>query len=152
MKYARFNIIAFVALSLVYLSFVVYRNANEKYQKSTDEPLSVLNQYETKTDTQGSVTIDVTPRISPEERQWKFEVVLDTHSVELDQDPLQIVTLIDDRMNIFKPIAWEGSGPGGHHREGILVFESVVPAPKYIEVKVKDIGNIPERLFKWNIQ
>lgn len=153
MKYIRFIIISFMIASLIYLSLTVFRKVNEKYQKKTDEqPLSVQNQYETKTDTQGPVTVEVTPRISPVDRQWKFEVVLDTHSVELDQNPLQVVVLVDDQGNASKPITWSGPGPGGHHREGILIFEAVTPMPKYIEMKIIDVGNIAERSFKWNIQ
>lgn len=139
-------------MALSYLSYGVYRNAKEKDGKNTGEPLSTQNQYDTKTDTQGSVTVDVTPQISSGDRQWKFEVILDTHSVELDQDPLQVVVLVDDQGNISQPTAWNGPGPGGHHREGILIFEAITPPPKYIEMKVTNVGNIPERSFKWNIQ
>jgi hypothetical protein len=152
MKYTRFTLIVLVVMSLIALSVFVYRNINEKNGQNIDEPLLVQNRYETKTDTQGSVTVDVTPQISAEDRQWRFAVVLDTHSVELDQDPLQIVVLVDDQGNIFKPTAWDGPGPGGHHREGSLIFDAIIPIPKYIELKVKDIGSIPVRSFKWNIQ
>ena len=136
----------------IYLSFSSYRSTNEKDGQNTVESPLVQKQYETKTDTQGSVTVDVTPRISSEGRQWKFEMVLDTHSVEFDQDPLQAVVLVDDQENNFKPISWDGLGPGGHHREGILIFEAIIPVPKYIELKIKNVGNIPERSLKWNIQ
>lgn len=152
MKYTYFIAIAFVVIALIYLSFSAYRRTNEKDGQNTVEPSLVQKQYETKTDAQGPVTVEVTPQIFPEDRQWKFEMVLDTHSVELDQDPLQVVVLIDDQGNTFKPISWDGPGPGGHHREGILIFEAIIPVPKYIELKIQNVGNIPERSLKWNIQ
>lgn len=152
MKYTRFTLIVLVVMSLIALSVFVYRNINEKNRQDRDEPLSVQNRYETKTDTQGSVTVDVTSQISAEDRQWKFAVVLDTHSIELDQDPLQVTILVDDQGREYRPISWEGAGPGGHHREGNLIFDAIIPIPKYIELKVKDIGSIPVRSFKWNIQ
>lgn len=148
----RFVTLALVVMLLAYLSVEVYRDATEKDRKNPNELLSVQSRYETKTDAQGPITVEVTPRIIPEDRQWKFEVVFDTHSVELDQDPLQVAVLIDDQGTAFKPSAWDGPGPGGHHREGVLIFEAIVPIPKYVEVQVVDLGGIPERSFKWNIQ
>lgn len=152
MKYTYFIATAFVVIALIYLSFSAYRSINEKDGQSTVEPLPVQKQYETQTDAQGPVTIEATPQISPEDRQWRFAVVFDTHSVELDQDPLQVVVLVDDQGNTFKPITWDGPGPGGHHREGILIFEAIIPVPKYMELKIKNVGNIPDRSLKWNIQ
>ena len=152
MKYTRLTLIVLVGMSLSALSVFVYRNINEKNGQDRDEPLLVQNRYETKTDTQGSVTIDVTPKISAEDRQWKFAVVLDTHSIELDQDPLQVTILVDDQGREYRPVSWEGPGPGGHHREGNLIFDAIIPIPKYIELKIKDVGSISERSFKWNIQ
>lgn len=152
MKYIRFIVIALVVMSLIYLSLGWYQKSKEKEERNTGPSSSVQSQYETKKDTQGVVTVEVTPQISQGNRQWKFDVVFDTHAIELDQDPLQVAVLVDDQGNIFKPTAWDGPGPGGHHREGSLIFDAITPIPKYIELKVKDIGSILERSFKWNIQ
>jgi len=78
--------------------------------------------------------------------------MFDTHSVELDQDLMQIVELTDGQDNTYKPIAWEGAEPGGHHLEGVLVFEAINPVPPSIELKIKDVGGVPERSFKWNTE
>lgn len=147
-----FIVIILVVMALTYLSFGAYRSINEKDEQDTVEPSLVQKQYETQEDDQGSVTIEATPQISPGDRQWKFKMVLDAHSVELDQDPLQVVVLLDDQGNAFKPITWDGPGPGGHHREGILIFEAIIPVPKYIELKIMNVGSIPDRSLKWNIQ
>ena len=108
--------------------------------------------WESKTDNQAAVSITVTPiDISSQSKEWKFDIVMDTHSVELDQDMIESAVLIDDQDKEYKPISWGGPS-GGHHREGILVFNPIKPTPKYIELKIKNIGGVNERLFKWNIE
>jgi len=108
--------------------------------------------WESKTDNQAAVSITVTPiDISSQSKEWKFDIVMDTHSVELDQDMTESAVLIDGQDKEYKPIGWEGPS-GGHHREGVLVFDPIEPMPKYIELKIKNIGGVTERLFKWNIE
>ena len=108
--------------------------------------------WESKTDNQAAVSITVTSiDISSQSKEWKFDIVMDTHSVELDQDMTEFAVLIDDQDKEYKPIGWEGPS-GGHHREGVLVFDPIEPMPKYIELKIKNIGGVTERLFKWNIE
>lgn len=51
----------------------------------------------------------------------EFEVVLDTHAVELDMYLAAGATLRVDTRE-WLPASWEGGGPGGHHREGRLRF------------------------------
>jgi len=107
---------------------------------------------ESKVDDQALVTVAVTPiNISSQSKEWKFDIVMDTHSVELDQDMTESAVLIDGQDKEYKPIGWEGPS-GGHHREGVLVFDPIEPMPKYIELKIKNIGGVTERLFKWNIE
>ena len=108
--------------------------------------------WESKTDNQAAVSITVTSiDISSQSKEWKFDIVMDTQSVELDQDMTEFAVLIDDQDKEYKPIGWEGPS-GGHHREGVLVFDPIEPMPKYIELKIKNIGGVTERLFKWNIE
>ncbi len=56
-----------------------------------------------------------------------FAVVFDTHSVDLDLDITDTVALTVDGQAWTDP-AWEGTGPGGHHREGTLTFSAAGPA------------------------
>ncbi len=108
--------------------------------------------WETKTDDQASVTVVVTPLdLSPQSTEWKFDIGMNTHSVELDQDMTKIVVLVDDQGKEYAPINWEGP-TGGHHREGVLSFAQINPAPKSVEIKIKDIGGIAERSFVWNLK
>jgi hypothetical protein len=155
MKYWRFIIIGLAFVFLMYYYFGVYKNDQVDYDRQQTEQQQMTNQkqWETQTDEQQPVVVKATPvTLGKTEPIWKFTVAFTTHSGGLDQDPTKSVVLVDDSGNIFQPTAWEGPGPGGHHREGTLTFNAVQPSPKFIELKVKDVGGILERSFKWNLE
>jgi len=105
---------------------------------------------ETKESANGPVSIAVTPRSLEEDLvAWDFAIVLDTHSEELTSDMVAVSELVDDEGKSYKPVSWEGSPPGGHHRSGVIKFNSVSPKPKSVELKVKSVGGVAERSFKW---
>lgn len=143
MKYTRFIPAAIIAVLLVYFFSAVNRNVKE----------SQTENFEAKTDARGPVSITVTPQVlGKDDPQWKFEVAFNTHSDSLDQDPVRVTTLVDDKGNVRKPLSWQGAGPGGHHREGALAFNAVQPIPQTVEIKIKDVGGVPERSFKWDLK
>ncbi|OYV27146.1 MAG: hypothetical protein B7W98_02380, partial [Parcubacteria group bacterium 20-58-5] len=114
----------------------------------TSQQTDNSQKWETKTDDQVNVTVVVTPLdLLPQSAQWKFDIGMNTHSVELDQDMMKSVILIDDQGKEYKPINWEGP-VGGHHREGVLTFNRITPTPKSIELKVSGIGDVI-RSFTW---
>lgn len=157
MKYIRFIMIGLAFVFLIYVFFVVYQSRTKNNEQNTPLPYAgeTQQQWETKTDDRPPVTIKVTPAelgMAKGVQAWKFDIAFDTHSGSLDQDLMQIATLVDDKENVYKPTGWEGSGPGGHHREGILVFGPISPFPQSVELKIKDVGGIPERSFKWDIK
>jgi len=116
-----------------------------------DQPPNNSQKWETKTDDQANVTVMITPLdLSPQSKEWKFDIGMNTHSVELDQDPMQITILVDDKENIYKPISWNGAPPGGHHREGVLIWKAIEPMPKSVEIKISSIGGVV-RSFTWQI-
>ena len=80
---------------------------------------------------------------------WRFEVVFDTHTAELNHDVAAIAVLIDAAGREQKPIAWEGDRPGGHHRKGMLMFKPLNPAPATLTLKLRQVGPVPERSFTW---
>lgn len=152
MKHTRFILIAVVAIFLTYFLFVANRDIRENdTQAPAQQHQTGQSSLETKTDKQGQVTVKITPQ-NFSGTQWKFAIVFDTHSVDLNQDIMQIVELTDNQGTIYKPIAWEGAEPGGHHREGVLLFDAIHPAPVYVELKIKKVGGIAERSFKWYLQ
>lgn len=154
MKYWRFIVLGLAFALLVYYYFAVYRDGQHDAQVQTQQKQTATQkQWETKADEQPPVLIKVTPtELNSSGNQWKFTIAFTTHSGDLDQDPTKVVSLVDDQGSSYQPIAWEGPGPGGHHREGTLVFNAIQPTPKLIELKVKDVGGIPERSFKWNLE
>lgn len=100
------------------------------------------------TNSEGTVEVEITPiDISEDSSKWRFDIVLNTHSVELDQDMAKSAFLKDERENIYP--SWEGTLPGGHHRQGTLIFPAIRPKPKIITLILKDIGGISERTFSW---
>ncbi|MEK7610347.1 MAG: hypothetical protein AAB468_01195 [Patescibacteria group bacterium] len=115
-------------------------------------PEQVQQKWETKSDQRAGVTVAVTPiKLSSGSREWMFNVVMDTHSIELDQDMVSVTTLTDDRGAEHRPIRWEGA-VGGHHRAGVLVFQSLDYSSNYLELKIKNVGAVSERLFKWELK
>ncbi len=147
MKYLKFIPLILAPAFLVYYYFGVYKN-----QTPTLQTVEVLG-WEAKTDDRPPVSITVKPtEFGKDAITWKFDVVFDTHSESLDQDPTQVTVLVDDKGNVYQPSAWLGSGPGGHHREGTIVFNPIQPLPTYVELKIKKVGGIAERSFRWDIK
>ncbi|MFA6272908.1 MAG: hypothetical protein WC673_00215 [Candidatus Paceibacterota bacterium] len=135
--------------------FILYQNRsterNAPTTSQTDQKTSTKQNWESKTDDQAMVIVTVTPiGISPESEEWKFNVVMSTHSVELDQDMIKSVVLVDVQGKEFKPLNWEGP-VGGHHREGLLIFNPITPIPKFVELKISGIGDVI-RSFNWQLK
>ena len=82
---------------------------------------------------------------------WEFAVVLDTHSADLSDDLAQSATLTTDDGRTFKPTGWLGAPPGGHHREGVLVFDVPAPRPGVIELRIDRPGESAPRTFRWQL-
>lgn len=152
MKKAIITILSVVAFLGGFLIFYQNRSTEQKTPTTnqTDQQTDTTQKWKSKTDDQSAVTVTVTPiDISPESKEWKFDVVINTHSVELDQDLIKTVTLVDDQGKEYKPINWEGS-IGGHHREGVLIFSQIIPTPKSVELKISSIGGVVKS-FIWQL-
>jgi hypothetical protein len=80
---------------------------------------------EAQTVSAGEIDIEIEPR-QLDDQGAAFELVLDTHSVELDVD------LTDATLEVagtaWRVAGWDGDDPSGHHREGELRFEPGGPA------------------------
>lgn len=142
-------IIGFIVVAGVL--FIASRNKTNG--PAAPSPAGQSSKWETKTSEQAAVTVEVTPvDLSQQASEWKFDVVLNTHSVELNQDMAQVAALVDDQGKQYQPLAWEGAAPGGHHREGSLIFKPITPTPKSLELKISNIGDAGVRSFAWQIQ
>ncbi len=131
--------------------FLFYQNRSQEQKAPTPETVQqtgTSQKWEAKIDDQANVSVVVTPLdLSPQSAQWTFDVGMNTHSVELDQDMTKIAVLVDDQGKEYKPLAWNGPS-GGHHREGTLTFARITPMPKSIELKITGIADVV-RSFVW---
>jgi hypothetical protein len=105
---------------------------------------------DTQTSDAGNVVVDVTP-ISLGGARWDFKVSFNTHSVNLAFDPAQISLLRCDQGQEFQPVAWDGSGPGGHHRSGVLSFARPDHRVSSVELVMRGVAQVPERIFHWDV-
>lgn len=144
-------------LALAFIGgFLVFYNPRPT---STPDPIQenssvseTQQKWESKIDDQASVTVTVTPsNLSAESGVWKFDIVMSTHSVELDQDMTKVALLVDDSGKEYSPVRWEGAPAGGHHREGVLIFNPVTPTPNSVEIKITGIADTI-RTFNWQFK
>lgn len=107
---------------------------------------------------EGNVTIEVEwieIENLAEKDSLTFHVAMNTHSVDLDDYDLgELATLRDDSGNEYQPVSWE-SEPGGHHREGTLTFSLPDSLRQgragYVEVVIRSVAGIDERVLKWEL-
>lgn len=101
---------------------------------------------------QAGVTVSVTPtELGRSAKLWVFKVVLDTHSQDLVDD-LAGISVLAWQGGEAKPFAWEGAGPGGHHREGVLKFAASEPLPDAVELRIHRPGEANPRTFRWEVK
>lgn len=102
---------------------------------------------------QQGVTVRAKPLgIAADANGWTFEIVLETHSQDLTDDLVRTVALIDDSGRRHTALAWDGPGPGGHHRKGLLRFAAVKPMPSAIELRLQRPGETAPRTFRWQLR
>lgn len=102
----------------------------------------------------GAVTIDV-KWLAESRDLLTFDVSMNTHSVDLDSYNLkEIAVLRDDKGNEYRPISWDSTA-GGHHVSGKLTFSSPTSLAqgeaKYIQLSIRDIAGVKERVLKWEL-
>lgn len=107
----------------------------------------------TRSSSAAGVTVKVTPKdVAPGSVSWAFEVVLDTHSGDLSDDLVGNAVLLDAKGSKRAPLVWEGSGPGGHHRKGLLRFKAPAGATEAIELQIRRPGESAPRSFRWTLK
>jgi hypothetical protein len=116
------------------------------------EGFTASTNHTTRTDSGGGVTIKVTFVDSKTTNDLRFQVVLDTHSVNLDSYDLKAISVLrDDAGNTYASTAVENKG-SGHHREAIVSFAKIAAGTKRIELVIKDVAGVKERIFRWNLE
>lgn len=148
MKYVRY---ALLVLVIAWLGFAHNaRQTTDQREPTASLPVSLERSWETQTDEQAGVVVRVTPLELGEGSTWRFRIIFDTHAGSLNDDLLAVASLTDEKGNVHRPIAWEGSEPGGHHREGVLTFGNITPLPSRVVLAVRGVGGAEERRFEWN--
>ena len=95
----------------------------------------------------GAVEVKITP-IQLDAAGAAFAIVLDTHSVDLSLDLAAAATLDVDGTE-WTVEGWDGSGSGGHHRQGTLRFTPQGPASGTARLT---ISGLPEPVeTAWNL-
>ena len=109
-----------------------------------------------RSDRQGSVTVEVTPlNLDTSADVLEFDVVMDTHSVDLSMDLATLATLTTDTGITLQATVWDAPR-GGHHVEGKLVFPAMKDGKSILEGADKltlTITNVdaPARVFEWQL-
>jgi hypothetical protein len=102
----------------------------------------------TQTVSGGGVTAKVTYLNPKSNDDPRFQVVLDTHSVNLDSYDLKAITVLrDDTGKSYVPTGVENKGTG-HHRETTVSFPKISNEAKRLEILIKDVAGVKERTFR----
>ncbi|WP_084965417.1 hypothetical protein [Thermoactinospora rubra] len=98
----------------------------------------------TRTVQAGEVEVRMTP-LSLDSTGARFQITLDTHTVELNSDPAAARLLVNGAP--AGGATWTGSAPGGHHRTGTLAYATPIPSGATVELR---IGGLPrEAVGTW---
>jgi hypothetical protein len=116
------------------------------------ESFAAAASHTTQTVSGGGVTVKVTYLDSKTSDELRFQVVLDTHSVNLDGYDLKAITLLrDETGKSYLPTKVENKG-SGHHREVTVIFPKLSSQAKRLEIVIKDVGGMKERTFNWDLE
>ena len=112
-------------------------------------------QGRTRIDSQGAVVVEVTPLDITDENELRFQVQMDTHSVDLSMDLSALADLETDLGAHVPAVSWDGPA-GGHHVSGTLVFpaqvdgQSILAGARQLILVLRSIDSIERRLV-WEL-
>ena len=82
-----------------------------------------------------------------------FNVVLDTHSVELDRYRFEDIVALRDQTGGEHAAGLVSSKGSGHHREATVEFKGAdLTGSDYVELVIKDVAGVPERVFRFDLK
>jgi len=147
----KFLLSIFIFIVLLFAFNLVNKKGLSSNNKSEDNINQSDNNFTPQENERGNVTVIVTPKVLEIGKNPIFEIKFETHSVDLTFDVVQISSLVDEKGKVFGNSIWEGSEPGGHHREGTLTFNTVLSETKLVELIIVNVAGVTERKFKWNL-
>lgn len=80
----------------------------------------------------------------------EFDMVLTTHSGDLNYDFATIATLRSDAGEEVAALTWDGP-IGGHHVSGVLSFPALKARGHTMTLVLRGIADVPERIFEWRV-
>lgn len=107
--------------------------------------------YDRQSNSENGVRVDVVPVQLENGLNVRFEMRLNSHSIELDQNLKDACVLKDDLGNTYPAVGWNGSPPGGHHRDGMLLFPELSQDCGSVTLVVKGVADVTERSFTWRV-
>ena len=153
--------LALVAIGILFIAFLKngFPRKQNNFANNSSSPAGIISQLP-QINSEGLVTVKVSPRdFSQSATSWDFEILLDTHSQNLEDPGLtNNSVLLDDKGNQLSPIYWEDipadevEPPQEHHRQGVLKFKPISPRPKSIELRINRVGDVSGRSFKWELR
>ncbi len=110
----------------------------------------------TRSDAQGAVTVTVTPlTLDASADTLEFDIVMNTHSVDLSMDLATLSTLTTDTGITVQAALWDAPR-GGHHVQGRLIFPAMQDGKSILEGATKLTLTIIDldassRIFEWEL-
>ena len=121
------------------------------------ESASPANDSAMRIDQQGAIIIEITPlNLDSPTDTFEFDVVMDTHTIDLSMDLATLSTLTTDTGVSVDATLWDAP-LGGHHVEGKLIFPAMQDGKFILEGATKltlTILNVdaPSRVFEWELK
>lgn len=153
------NIIIIISIGVViFLSslFVLASFDNEDAEENTKtattntSQINTTSRYAPQSSEEASVKVDVIPKqLGVDFQKNIFEVNLNTHSVDLSYDFINVITLKDDLGNVYESLEWTGNS-GWHHVSGDIIFPQINKSAQNIILEIKNINGIDHQ-FSWQI-
>lgn len=110
---------------------------------------NTITTLEGKVKSMGAVEVEVTPISVEPKSNMKFEIALNTHSVDLSYDYTKIIKAEDDLENPYRVVSWSG-GEGGHHLSGKVELEPISETATKIRLTIDGVDNQIET-FEWSL-
>lgn len=135
--------------------------ANESTEKTMEKSSSGQASVpwpdgELQLDEQGFVEVAITPlNLNSPDESLKFNVDLNTHSVDLNMDLATLAILEANNGLSVQASSWDAPS-GGHHISGVLSFPStaddstLLEGASHLTLKIRDV-DAPERTFTWSL-
>ena len=120
-------------------------------------PSSASSGSETRVDEQGAIVIEITPlNLDASTDILEFNVVMNTHSMDLNMDLATLSTLTTDTGIVLPAMTWDAPR-GGHHVEGNLIFpsrkdgNSILEGASRLTLAIVNV-DAPSRVFEWELK